>query len=94
MIREQFSLGPWWVGKRKQYADGTWERIDVFDAWGDNVCGVCVVPKQEANACLIASAPEMYQLLQKLVDDKLVPFPQRKVILRLLAKSRGDKYDE
>lgn len=46
----------------------------------------------EANASLIAAAPEMYEMLKSLVDEGKIFFDEDyKPVIALLAKARGEQ---
>jgi len=56
---------------------------------GEGYRAKCVI--RDANAHLIAAAPEMYEALQGLSDSLLIPKTTEQTILRLLAKARGEE---
>ena len=90
-MSEQFTKGPW------RYDDG---HGIVFDANDDFVCDTMPTgdAAYDANAALIACAPEMYaeikeyiSLLNALINDGYIGYVERRnAAVELLAKARGE----
>ena len=72
MSEAKFTKGPWSTDYRKDFR-GMYNQ-DVFDKNGENICQCCWYPvkegnavtttNREANANLIAAAPEMYDAIE------------------------------
>lgn len=94
-----FTKGEWFIEKDANWSDDCWA-ISVKRDYDGSVhhCFAEVVykmehedsnPELEANAHLIAAAPELYELLEEMSDyDECQRF--KKQINQLLAKARGE----
>jgi hypothetical protein len=79
MAKTKVPSGPWRIDPQK--------RSQVIDRFGRNVASV----EPEIDASLIATAPDMFGLLEKLEnDDNLIPHALREEIQFVLRKARGD----
>jgi hypothetical protein len=80
MAKTGFSSGPWRIDPQK--------RSQVIDRFGRNVASV----EPEVDASLVATAPEMFALLERLEeeDDNSIPQTRREEIQFVLRKARGD----
>lgn len=105
MSEAKFTKGPWAGFNNGKWPDcGAWSvNNDYASTYSDvavNVGNVtiCLVVsdswndvEMEANAYLIAAAPEMYEMLKMLIDDDAVECDYIDDICFLLAKVRGEK---
>jgi hypothetical protein len=94
-----FTKGEWFIEKDANWNDDCWA-ISVKRDYDDSIhhCFAEVVykmegedsnPELEANAHLIAAAPELYGLLEEMADyDECQRF--KKQINQLLSKARGE----
>lgn len=78
-----------------KFTKGKWSVSDDFDIYCGNVYVSYVVQGSKHDAHLIASAPDMYTLLDTLSTDLQVLFGDRSLpittdINNLLAKARGE----
>ena len=86
----KFTPGPWHTWYEKM-------EISIYDQNSDLICGpIKQCPEQEANAHLIAAAPELYEALNDLLNDcinfdggKLTDIFMVKAS-RALTKARGE----
>ncbi len=94
-MKTKFTPAPWAI-------DSSYDTMLYITANGHGVCEVdcdtvyaipeiAPTPQQKANAHLIASAPEMYKLLQEISeDDNYELFGAKLDIENLLKKARGE----
>lgn len=63
-----------WSYAKNEFAGSYFGREDVWEVgtWGSST-GIALVPAREANAQLIASAPELYELLEEVTNYILAP---------------------
>lgn len=102
MSKTKFTDGPWHKKGRKVF----WQKPDrnlPKDNLFNGLVAICastednppeVIEEANANASLIACSPEMYALLQKIIDNKIIPDYQAHVaqeIIKLLKKARGEE---
>jgi hypothetical protein len=79
MAKTKALSGPWRIDPQK--------RLQVIDRFGRNVASV----EPEVDASLIAAAPDMFELLERLEkDDSSIPQPLREELQFVLHKARGD----
>jgi hypothetical protein len=79
MAKTKVSSGPWRIDPQK--------RSQVIDRFGRNVASV----EPEIDASLIATAPDMFGLLEKLEgDENSIPQALREEIQFVLRRARGD----
>ena len=79
MAKTKAPSGPWRIDPQR--------RSQVIDQFGRNMASV----EPEIDASLIATAPDMFALLEKLEkDDNSIPPALREEILFVLRKARGD----
>jgi hypothetical protein len=57
-MNEKFTPAPWFV----------WRGTTVNDGSGIAIAEMCIGDKCEANAALIAAAPEMYEMLKRVAE--------------------------
>lgn len=103
MSEAKFTKGEWFIEKDANWNDDYWA-ISVKRNYDDSIhhCFAEVVykmehedsnPELEANAHLIAAAPEMYAMLEKVLTEYKEMFgmsQEVKDIEQLLAKARGE----
>ena len=65
-MTEKFTPGPWTKMNATDVFEGYWNGRQVADCMVDNDINY---PQQKANAALIAAAPELYEALEKLIND-------------------------
>jgi hypothetical protein len=94
----KFTQGKWSQSHREQ-SDGMYI-TQVYDENGQSICDLNwhsvettlgFKTDREENALLIAAAPEMYELLEELLE--VIPRSQyrdKRIIEKLLAKARGE----
>ncbi len=90
-METKFTNGPWIKVENSSYFDIGPEDQNGYNGIGDLVC-IGVLFEYEANANLIAAAPEMYEMLND-VANKLFDMGDVKSmrkIEKLLAKARGE----
>ena len=95
MSNPQFTSGPWHVSENQPAVVGNKEKA-VCKCEIDWDLGAS---ERKANASLIAAAPEMYDLLQKVVNLEVLTgywdmknnCPLRESIQKLLKKARGEE---
>ena len=95
MSKPQFTSGPWHVSENQPTVVGTQEKV-VCKCELDWNLGA---RERKANAALIAAAPEMYDLLQKVVNLEVLTgywdiknnCSLRESIQKLLKKARGEE---
>lgn len=78
MGKTQVPSGPWRIDPQK--------RSQVVDRFGRNVASV----EAEIDASMIATAPDMFALLEKLEDEVSIPQALREELEFVLHKARGD----
>jgi hypothetical protein len=79
MAKTKVPSGPWRIDPQK--------RSQVIDRFGRNVASV----EPETDASLVATAPDMFTLLEKLEkDDASIPQALREEIQFVLRRARGD----
>jgi hypothetical protein len=79
MAKTKVPFGPWRIDPQK--------RSRVIDRFGRNVASV----EPEIDASLVATAPDMFELLEKLEKgDSAIPETLREEIQLVLRKARGD----
>ena len=100
MSAPKFTKGPWYA-----YSHDIKDCLDeYYTEWGvsssETKRGICAMlgadseDEINANAALIAAAPDMYALLQKILDNKIIPDYKAHVaqeIIKLLKKARGEE---
>ena len=92
MDKPKFRKGPWRVYDCRGY-DETSHEFSVVDKEGWNIADVTDMIESEenkANAALIAAAPEMYAMLETLLNDYEEGSIVHGQISALLAKARGE----
>lgn len=65
MSETEFTKGPWVAKMNAAYFDICAPYAQLNSGLDERVC-IGVMPDQEANAHLIAAAPEMYEMLEKI----------------------------
>ena len=88
-METKFTKGPWVVSANKAFFDIGPEDKNGHNGLGEHVC-IGVMFKDEANAHLIAVAPEMYEMLESLRENYGANDPTGIEIDKLLAKARGE----
>jgi hypothetical protein len=79
MAKTKVPSGPWRIDPQK--------RSQIIDRFGRNVASV----EPEIDASLIATAPDMFGLLERLEkDDNSIPQALREEIQFILRRARGD----
>lgn len=79
MAKTKVPSGPWRIDPQK--------RSQVIDRFGRSVASV----EPEIDASLVATAPDMFELLEKLEkDENLIPLALREELQFVLRKARGD----
>lgn len=89
----KFTKGPWAVAKNSSYFDIGADYNHIHNGLGEHVC-IGVMADQEANAHLIAAAPEMYEALDdvvKQITSADIHGIDIELIIELLAKARGEQ---
>ncbi len=81
-MNEKFTPAPWQVF-RKESSVGCKEGQGIAELWRDG-------DERKANAALIAAAPEMYAMLQKILEVYEMDTDDTNSVLRLLAHARGE----
>ena len=95
MDKPKFTQGPWKVDTTEDelWGDDVWYRVEYHSVWANDEKIAGDVSSKE-NAVLIAAAPEMYELLQSLVNSPdLAEWWQinRRKMQKVLEKARGEK---
>lgn len=99
MSEPKFTPGPWHVGHGHELETGMkgWEYYPV--CWSKDDENVCDIVYNKADAHLIAAAPEMYNMLQSVLDECAICDPNfhypgdcdlRGQIEAVLKKARGE----
>jgi len=88
MNETKFTPGPWHIWYEEM-------EISIYDQNSDLICGpIKQCPEQEANAHLIAAAPELFDCLQRCLDEMVWIGPKAKKTAEdshaALAKARGE----
>ena len=92
MGKPKFTESPWKVDTTEDelWGDDVWYLVEYHSVIANDETIASDI-SSEANACLIAAAPEMYAML----EDMLARFAEESVeygmIQKLLAKARGEK---
>jgi len=82
MAKRQLTSGMWRIDPQK------WSRV--IDRSGQPVASVEADLDPTASASLIATAPDMFELLQDLETDESIPESVREEIQLVLRRARGD----
>ncbi|MGP0021615.1 MAG: hypothetical protein ACLPHP_23820 [Candidatus Sulfotelmatobacter sp.] len=82
MAKRQLTSGMWRIDPQK------WSRV--IDRSGQPVASVEADLDPTASASLIATAPDMFELLQALETDESIPESVREEIQLVLRRARGD----
>ena len=89
MGEAKFTEGPWSMCHRGESLKGV-KGTDVV-IWGCGLVNGQRTDEADANSALIATAPEMYELLKDLFDNyEGLGFSMDNQIEKLLAKARGE----
>lgn len=83
-MNEKFTPAPW-----RYDWESSWVISDAVGIICDTLSDGC--DELEANGRLIAAAPEMYGMLQKILEAYEMDYDDTNAVLRLLAHARGDK---
>lgn len=100
MDEPKFTKGPWY-----SYSHDFKDCLDeYYTEWGvsssDTKRGICTMlgadseDEINANAALIAAAPELYDMLQKILDEHVIPTYKAQMaqdVIRILKKARGEE---
>jgi hypothetical protein len=78
MAKEKVTSGMWRIDPQKQSR--------VMDRYGRTVASMA----PEVDPSLIASAPDMFELLERLEDEPLIPQELCEEIQMVLSRARGD----
>ena len=92
MDKPKFRKGPWRVYDCRGY-DETSHEFSVVDKEGWNIADVTDMIESEenkANAALIAAAPEMYAMLEDMLNMFAEESVEYGMIQKLLVKARGE----
>jgi len=80
----KFTKGNWYINNCGVRWNNPFQRLEIcYSEIGEVICDTVYI---EADANLIATAPEMYKMLDDLANGRGVDLP----IERLLAKARGE----
>ena len=82
MARAKLTSGMWRIDPQK------WSRV--IDRCGQQVASVDADAETNGNASLIASAPDMFELLQTLENEASISEAVREEIQMVLRRARGD----
>jgi hypothetical protein len=82
MAKTKLTSGMWRIDPQK------WSRV--VDRCGQPVASVEADADPNANASLIAAAPDMFELLETLENDKSIPESLHDEIQLVLRRARGD----
>jgi len=82
MAKAKLTSGMWRIDPQK------WSRV--IDRCGQPVASVEADADSNANASLIAAAPDMFELLETLENDASIPQVEREEIQLVLRRARGD----
>ena len=82
MAKTKLTSGMWRIDPQK------WSRV--IDRCGQPVASVEADADSNANASLIATAPDMFELLETLEHDASIPEDVREEIQLVLRRARGD----
>ena len=100
MNEPKFTKGPWYA-----YSHDHKDCLDeYYTEWGvsssETKRGICSMlgadseDEINANAALIAMAPELYDMLQKILDEHVIPTYKAQMaqdVIRILKKARGEE---
>lgn len=90
MSEPKFTKGPWIVNSNGSYFNiGPKNDCSSVPVYPDACMGV--MHFDEANAHLIAAAPEMYGALETILELGKLSQHQEDIVSKLLAKARGEK---
>ena len=90
MSNPQFTSGPWHVSENQPTVVGNKEKA-VCKCELDWDLGA---KERKANAALISAAPELYDMLQKILDEHVIPTYKAQMaqdVIRILKKARGEE---
>ena len=90
MSNPQFTSGPWHVSENQPTVVGNKEKA-VCKCELDWDLGA---KERKANAALISAAPELYDMLQKILDEHVIPTYKAQMaqdVIRILKKARGEQ---
>jgi hypothetical protein len=82
MAKIKLTSGMWRIDPQK------WSRV--IDRCGQPVASVEADADSNANASLIAAAPDMFELLEAMENDATIPENVREEIQLVLRRARGD----
>jgi hypothetical protein len=82
MAKAKVTSGMWRIDPQK------WSRV--IDRCGQPVASVDADAEANASASLIAAAPDMYEMLETLENDKSIPEDTVEEIKLVLRRARGD----
>jgi hypothetical protein len=82
MAKTKLTSGMWRIDPQK------WSRV--IDRCGQPVASVDAEADSNANASLIAAAPDMFELLETLENDVSISDPVHEEIQQVLRRARGD----
>ena len=96
MSKPKFTPGPWFVDHGVPGKPRIFSRADNLIKSMVCACEHGALSRQEHDAALIAAAPEMYQMLERIQDYMtggpiLAKKPSVEEIAHLLEKARGEK---
>jgi hypothetical protein len=94
-MKAQYTQGPWYVVKtNREVETGIKEGLLIKPIPGQVVAQLDLTPEMEANANLIATAPEMLEMLELIAGDlnivKMLWSDKRAELRRIIAKAKGD----
>lgn len=92
MSEAKFTKGPWVVAMNSSFFDIGQKDAFGYNGIGERVC-IGVTADMEENAYLIAAAPEMYEMLEKIHDSMAGNGEYGEFfydVKSLLAKARGE----
>ena len=88
-MNTKFTKGPWIAKANESYFDIGTPCAFSHNGIDERVC-IGVMFEQEANARLIACAPDMYEMLEALKEDYPLSHPISMKIDQLLKRARGE----
>lgn len=104
MSEPKFTKGPWKNVKKQDYYNlGVTEHYyDVYEIRDENNKIITKLDAEgmgkdkniKANAALIVAAPELYDMLQKILDEHVIPTYKAQMaqdVIRILKKARGEQ---
>ena len=89
-MKPKFTPGPWYVYDTRERAEHAYDYYITAGQYFVAAVSPNSLNIQEANANLIAAAPEMYAMLADIAEQKITGLSMYAAINKLLAKARGE----